>query len=156
MTGSVIEACKLVAPLAVAVLAAWLALLANGRLDRGRAKRELLTKIADGMRDDVRAAVEAAADYWSAVPSNKAVIEARIKMLDQEIRSASVLIDDGNSCSQAVEFRSALQNFLAVLTGADFDSVAVLPNSGQVRDVTGRGVALRKATAQYRRAQLER
>lgn len=154
MTATLLELGKLVVPLAVAVLAAWLALLANGRLDRGRANRELVTKIAEGMRDDVRTAVEAAADYWSASPSNKAVIEARIKMLDQEIRSASVLIDGGESCAQAVEFRAALQNFLAVLTGADFEAAAVAANSGQVRDVTGRGVALRKAIAQYRRVQI--
>lgn len=151
---SLLEGVKLITPLAVAFVAAALALLANRSLDRGRAKRDFITKIGESLRDDVRQAVEAAADYWGPTPSGKSILEARIKMLEQEIRSAAVILAEDKNCKEGSEFTSSLNSFLSVLTGADFESAKVTANQVQIRDVTGRGVALRKATAQYRRAQL--
>lgn len=145
---------KALTPVLTAFLAAFLALLANRALDHLRAKREHAGELLEALRDDARAAVELAADYWSEKPSNKSVLEARIKMLEREIRAGISLICEGRAEAEAQSCRTAATEFLIVLTGADFEAAKVAPNAAHLRDVAGRGVALRKAAAIFRNAQL--
>ena len=151
---TLVDWAKALVPLITAILAAFLALKANGFLDSRKARRDHANQLTDGLRSDVRLAVELAADYWSAKPSNKSILEAKLKMLEGEIRSSTALIDDGAVHEPARDFRTASQDFLMVLTGADFESSTVVPNPTHLRDVAGRGVALRRAVYKYRRAQL--
>lgn len=147
---------KIILPVLTAILAAFLALVANGYLDKRKASRDLLGQVADGLREDVKRAIEIASAYWSDPTKDKLLNESKLKMLEQEIRSASVLLDDGKAVGHSIEFQSAVTSFLSVLTGADFEAKSVTPNQAHVRDVVGRGVALRKITAQLRRNQVDR
>lgn len=154
--GGVLDWVRAGTPLATAVVAAWLALIANRLLDKRRAHRDYITRLSDALREDVRLAVEAAAEYWSPSPKNKAVIEARMKMLESEVRAGALLIDEGDGSELAVEFRDAVTDFLIVVTGADFEAVKVRANSAHIRELTGKGVALRKLTARLRRQQISK
>lgn len=145
---------KAFTPVLTAFIAAFLALLVNRALDRRKAQRDHAGDLVETLRDDVRAAVELAADYWSAKPSNKSVLEARMKMLEREIRAGLSLICEGQNGLEAAACRAASTEFLIVLTGTDFESAKVSPNAAHLRDVAGRGVALRKAAAIYRNVQL--
>ncbi|WP_298127843.1 hypothetical protein [Brevundimonas sp.] len=149
----VLEISKLLLPVAIAFLAAFLALLANRHIDKGKARRDQVSALSDAFRADVREAATIAAEYWSGSCSAKLVSEARIKMLEQEIRATAVLIDDKSSY-KSNEFQSAVTSFLAVLTGADFEAKAVQMNLAHVRDIVGRAVVLRKATSELRRDHL--
>lgn len=137
-------------PLVTAGLAAILALAANKYLDRKKASRDLSNTIAESLRDDIREAVEVASLYWSYPDRDKLINESKIKLLEHEIRSASLLIDADRSVKSA-EFTSAVNAFLQLLTGADFEARAVEPNQPHVREIVGRGVMLRKVVSEVRR-----
>lgn len=144
-------------PFAVAVLAAILALLANGQIDRRRAKREYVTKMTEAFRDDVRKAVEEASDYWSTKPStNKSVAEARIRMYEKDIRSASLFLELRSSRKEAGKLNSATNNFIGALTGADFEAAKVEPKSHHVVTVTSLGAVLRQEIAELRDEQIHK
>lgn len=149
------EFAKIITPVATACLAAFLALLANRHLERLKAGRDATKGVADGLRADVRAAVEVAAAYWSDPTKDKHLNEARLKMLEQEIRATALVVDKRTS-DKSAEFQSAVTSFIGVLTGADFEAADVVPNKGHIRDIVGRGVALRKLTAELSRDQVER
>ncbi|RYF90754.1 MAG: hypothetical protein EON95_16325 [Caulobacteraceae bacterium] len=152
-----VELTKGAVSVSVAVLAAFLALLANRFLDRDRASREYRTKISDQLRDDTRRAIEAAAEYWSKAPeTNKSVLESRIRMYEQDIRAAKKVLDENCSSADKDELQESMDAFLSALMGADFEGAKVKPNSHHVVMVASLGATFRKTLARARRRQIKK
>lgn len=145
---------KISASIIVAGLAAWLALIANKHLDKKRANRDHCGLLAEAFREDVKSAVEAGAEYWSGDVKRKFLLEARIKLLESELRAGKVLIGKSKDTKIDDDFDAATQDFLSSLTGSDFEAAKVGENRAQVRELTGKGVALRKLAASVRRSQI--
>lgn len=151
------EIAKLVLQVATVAVGALLALLANRMLDNRKAERDYANKLFDAVRDDVREAMDVAAEYWAGKlkAERKLILEATIRTLQAEITRGARLLDDHCSAVEAAHLDKFVREFLKALTGADFEAASVAVNKQHILQITSAGSRLRSEFAKTRRGQLK-
>lgn len=112
---------KLLAPAVVAVMFTG---LTNHILERRKATRDLVTKMADTLRDDLRNLQQSAVDYWGRdYKKGDVLVEARITAVQSDVlRSLAALHDFGVVvCTPESDLTP---EFLDSLTGGEFGSLS--------------------------------
>jgi len=141
-----------------AIVASIVTFYFNLRAEKRRAERDFVTKTFDGAREDVRRAIEAAAEYLS-LPSGERnpSVEAKIIIAERDVRhSVETLIAFSNPQSGGCKpLEAALDDFIDALTGGTFGSASCAADLPQVRKVASTGARLRSAISTARQLELK-
>jgi hypothetical protein len=90
-------------------------------IERHRGRRDALSKIADGLREDLRAVQQLAVEYWSRESrADDAVIEARMVAYQLEIGAALRLLQHEMDAAIVVDPNVTIADLADALTGGDF------------------------------------
>lgn len=139
------------------VVAALVSLYFNARADKQRARRDFLTKSFADARDTILKATEYAIDYFSTPGSRLPKQEAYVSLYEREVRKAVVFVQDNatEECRPAIDqVTIELVNFLALLTGGDFQSAEGTADLQHIRELGFASAALRSALNDLRNAEL--
>lgn len=147
------------------LIAATVSFLLNRHDERRRTARDYITKLFDGARDDVSAAMDAGVAYYTGTyqplqkgkppPDNVLLLEARLLLRERNIRAAIVVLnrisasDGGGALDSLVPLE---RDFLAALTEHYGEENPADPE--RARSVVLLGAPLRQELAQLRQDQL--
>ncbi len=137
-----------------------ISLWANAVLEARRARRDHITKLFEGARDDVRRGVEAGVECFSTKPADRTHLqEARVLSADREIRAAvSLLLGRVRSpgCDEAThKAREAFQSLVVELTGGNFQARRGVISREHITRLVHAGANMRTALARLRDAELK-
>jgi hypothetical protein len=117
--------------------AALLAFFANRILESRKNVREHGQKIAIEARDRVRDLVECGAEYWALEISteNKPIYEAKIRLLEADVREILNLFEEEVKFVDVSKIRSIEYDLLATITGGNFESKIDRRKRSQILDI---------------------
>jgi len=129
-------------------------------LEERRARRDHITKLFEGAREDVRRGVEVGMDYFATPPKDRSALqEAKVIAADRELRSAvSLLLDKVRSpgCAKAADAsRQAFQTLLIELTGDTFQAADGEISREHITRLVHAGAKMRTSLARLRDAELK-
>lgn len=141
-----------------AFIATVVSIAINNRSEKLRAQRDFFTKTFEAAREDVKLAIDAAAEYYPlASLSRPPLAEAKIWMADRELRfSLSNIIENAGEdiATLLPGLTNAFDDLIAELTGGSFQSAANLPDMKHLRRIASAGASLRSELLKVRHAEL--
>lgn len=142
-----------------AFVSLFVSLWAGRLMENLRARRDHITKLFEGAREDVRRAIEAAVDYFATPPCDrKGIQEAKVLSSDRELRASLPLLLEKvrslESRAASDSARAALETVLMELTGGNFQSSEGEFSREHLSRLAHAGAILRVSLARLRDAEL--
>ncbi len=142
-----------------AIVAAGVSLYVTNQTEKRRARRDFLTKAYGDAREAIAKATEHAIEYFSVEGTRTPKQEAYVSMYEREVRrNVSYIQEKADlSCQSQIDAVTiTLVDFLAALTGGDFQDPVGKADLEHIRNIGFTSVALRLAIQELRNAELTR
>lgn len=143
-----------------AVVAGVISLLVTNRNEKIRARRDFITKAFDPARDTIKAAVDAALEYYPLKSTARTkLLEAKVLASEREVRraiSALLSFHENLHLTNFSTVQDAFDNFVAEITGGSFQRSDAGADVATATKIADAGAHLRAALLSLRSDVLER